>query len=73
MVAMAGDWGFRLEDVHGEVRVWHGRADRNVPAGQGEYLAAQLPNATLRWFEDTAAGHAAMDLLHLVIDDLLAA
>jgi pimeloyl-ACP methyl ester carboxylesterase len=73
MVAMASDWGFRLEDVHGEVRVWHGRADRNVPAGHGEYLAAHLPDATLRWFEDTAAGHAAMDLLHLVIDDLLAA
>jgi pimeloyl-ACP methyl ester carboxylesterase len=73
MVAMASDWGFRLEDVAGEVRVWHGRADRNVPAGHGEYLAAHLPNATLRWFEDAAAGHATMDLLHLVIDDLLAA
>jgi pimeloyl-ACP methyl ester carboxylesterase len=73
MVAMAGDWGLRLEDVTGEVRIWHGRADRNVPAGHGEYLAAQLPNATLRWFEDAAAGHATMDLLHLVIDDLLAA
>jgi pimeloyl-ACP methyl ester carboxylesterase len=73
MVAMVGDWGFRLEDVSGEVRIWHGRADRNVPAGHGRYLAAQLPNATLRWFEDAAAGHATMDLLHLVIDDLLAA
>ncbi len=73
MVAMAGDWGFRLEDVTGEVRIWHGRADRNVPAGHGQYLAAHLPNATLRWFEDAAAGHAGMDLLHLVIDDLLAA
>jgi pimeloyl-ACP methyl ester carboxylesterase len=71
-VAMAGHWGFRLEDVTGEVHVWHGRADRNVPAGHGEYLAAHLPNATLRWFEDAAAGHATMDLLHLVIDDLLA-
>jgi pimeloyl-ACP methyl ester carboxylesterase len=73
MVAMAGDWGFRLEDITGEVRIWHGRADRNVPAGHGEYLAAHLPNTTLRWFEDAAAGHATMDLLHLVIDDLLAA
>jgi pimeloyl-ACP methyl ester carboxylesterase len=71
MIAMAGDWGFRLEDVTGEVRVWHGRADRNVPAGHGEYLAAHLPNATLRWFEDAATGHAPMDLLHVVIDDLL--
>jgi pimeloyl-ACP methyl ester carboxylesterase len=56
MVAMAGDWGFRLQDVTGEVHVWHGRADRNVPAGHGEYLAAHLPNASLRWFEDDAAG-----------------
>jgi pimeloyl-ACP methyl ester carboxylesterase len=56
MVAMAGDWALRLEDVVGEVRIWHGRADRNVPAGHGRYLAVQLPNATLRWFEDAAAG-----------------
>jgi pimeloyl-ACP methyl ester carboxylesterase len=72
MVAMAGDWGFRLEDVTGEVRIWHGRADRNVPATHAEYLAAHLPNATLRWFEDAAIGHAPLDLLHMVIDDLLA-
>jgi hypothetical protein len=44
-VAMAGDWGFRLGDVAGEVRVWHGRADRNVPATHAEYLAVQLPDA----------------------------
>jgi pimeloyl-ACP methyl ester carboxylesterase len=73
MVAMAGDWGFRLQDVTGELHVWHGRADRSVPAGHGEYLAGHLPNASLRWFEDAAAGHATMDLLHLVINDLLAA
>jgi pimeloyl-ACP methyl ester carboxylesterase len=72
MVAMAGDWGFRLQDVAGEVRIWHGRADRNVPATHAEYLAAHLPNATLRWFEDAAIGHTPMDLLHMVIDDLLA-
>jgi pimeloyl-ACP methyl ester carboxylesterase len=71
-VAIAGDWGFRLEDVTGEVRVWHGHADRNVPPTHAEYLAAHLPNTTLRWFEDAATGHAGMDLLHLVIDDLLA-
>ncbi len=63
------DCGFRLGDVAGEVRVWHGRADRNVPATHAEYLAVQLPDATLRWFED-AAGHVSMDLLHMVIDDL---
>ena len=73
MVAMATDWGFRLQDIVGEVRVWHGHGDRNVPAGHGEYLAAHLPNATLRWFEDAAAGHAGMDLRQLVIEDLLAA
>ncbi len=71
-VAIASDWGFRLEEVAGAVRVWHGRADRNVPATHAEYLAAHLPNATLRWFEDAASGHAGMDLLHLVMDDLLA-
>jgi hypothetical protein len=69
----AADWGFQLDDVTGEVGVWRDRADRNVPAAHGEYVAAHLPNATMRWFEDAAAGHARMDLLHTVIDDLLSA
>ncbi len=71
MIAMAGDSGFRLEEVTGEVRIWHGRADRNVPAAHAEYLADHVPNATLRWFEDAAMGHTPLDLLHMVIDDLL--
>jgi hypothetical protein len=43
MVAVVGDWEFSLEDVTGEVRIWHGRGDRTEPAGHGEYLAAHLP------------------------------
>ncbi len=42
-VAIASDWRFRLEEAAGSVRVWHGRADRNVPATHAEYLAAHLP------------------------------
>jgi hypothetical protein len=44
-----------------------------IPPTHAEYLAIHLQDATLRWFEDAAVGHASMDWLHMVIDDPLAA
>jgi hypothetical protein len=56
---------------------WNGRERlRAAPAHtptHAEYLAIHLQDATLRWFEDAAVGHASMDWLHMVIDDPLAA
>jgi pimeloyl-ACP methyl ester carboxylesterase len=37
-------WGFRLADVRIPVRLWHGEADRLVPAEMGRHMAASLPN-----------------------------
>ena len=36
-------WGFALEDVGVEVRIWQGELDRLVPRSHGEYLARRLP------------------------------
>jgi pimeloyl-ACP methyl ester carboxylesterase len=42
-----GEWGFDPAAVRGHVEVWHGVADRQVTAAEGEALAARLPDATL--------------------------
>ncbi|WP_255196743.1 alpha/beta fold hydrolase [Halorarius litoreus] len=49
-----GDWGFDLHEVTCPVDVWHGVLDEEVPLRHGEYLAAQLPDATLHVLDDEA-------------------
>ncbi|MDA0182957.1 alpha/beta hydrolase [Solirubrobacter phytolaccae] len=48
-------WGFALEEVRGEVHVWHGMADALVPADHALHLVASLPRCRA-WF-DPAEGH----------------
>ncbi len=67
--ALVADWGFPLQQVSTRVHIWHGHHDRNVPPTHADFLADQLPNATLMWFED--AGHLAVDQLALVVTDLI--
>ena len=40
--------GFRIEDVHAPVRLWHGQADGVWAPGNIPYLAGRLPNAQVR-------------------------
>jgi len=44
-VAMLKPWGFAVDAIQVPVMVWHGREDRMVPFGHGEWLARHLPNA----------------------------
>lgn len=37
------DWGFHLEEIEARVRLWHGSADRNVPASVGAHVAGRIP------------------------------
>jgi pimeloyl-ACP methyl ester carboxylesterase len=53
-LAFAKPWGFELEDVHAEVRVWQGELDVLTPRLHGEYVASRLPNAR---FELLEGGH----------------
>lgn len=46
--ATMAHWGFELDRVEGPVTLWHGDADRMVPAVNAEWLAARLPAAELR-------------------------
>jgi pimeloyl-ACP methyl ester carboxylesterase len=44
-LAFVGPWGFELEAIPGEVRLWQGELDTLVPRAHGEYMAARIPNA----------------------------
>jgi pimeloyl-ACP methyl ester carboxylesterase len=50
--AQAGDWGFGLSDISVPVMVMHGRQDRFVPVGHGEWLAAHIPGVEARILDD---------------------
>jgi pimeloyl-ACP methyl ester carboxylesterase len=55
LLAAARDWGFAPADVTVPVLVLHGGADRMVPCGHGQWLAAHCPAAEFRLAPD--AGH----------------
>jgi pimeloyl-ACP methyl ester carboxylesterase len=37
-------WGFRLEDIHVPVYLWHGEDDNMTPITMGRYVAGKIPN-----------------------------
>jgi pimeloyl-ACP methyl ester carboxylesterase len=47
-IAQAGPWGFDVGDISVPVMVMHGRQDRFVPVGHGEWLAAHIPGVEAR-------------------------
>jgi pimeloyl-ACP methyl ester carboxylesterase len=54
-LAFAKPWGFELEDVTAETRVWQGELDVLTPRSHGEYVAARLPTARFEVLE--GGGH----------------
>jgi pimeloyl-ACP methyl ester carboxylesterase len=50
--AQVGAWGFELADISVPVMVMHGRQDKFVPVGHGEWLAAHIPGAEARILDD---------------------
>jgi pimeloyl-ACP methyl ester carboxylesterase len=51
-VAQAGPWGFELGDISVPVMVMHGRQDRFVPFGHGQWIAAHVPGVDARLLDD---------------------
>jgi pimeloyl-ACP methyl ester carboxylesterase len=68
-LAFAKPWGFELEDVTAETRVWQGELDVLTPRTHGEYVAARLPNAR---FEVLEGGGHFLDPEWAVVLDWLA-
>jgi pimeloyl-ACP methyl ester carboxylesterase len=49
---MVRPWGFRLADIRVPVLLLHGRLDKFVPFGHGEWLAASIPGVEARLLDD---------------------
>ena len=50
-VALGTAWGFELSAISVPVLLMHGRDDRFVPFGHGEWLAAHIPGVEARLFD----------------------
>jgi pimeloyl-ACP methyl ester carboxylesterase len=69
-LAFAKRWGFELEDVQTEVRLWQGELDVLAPRSHGEYVASRLPNARFELLE--GGGHFIVEEWSVVYDWLTA-
>ncbi|MFO7607137.1 MAG: alpha/beta hydrolase [Desulfurivibrionaceae bacterium] len=56
-------WGFRLEEISSEVRLWFGGRDRTVPPRMGEAQAAALSNCRRRYYPEE--GHFSLPVRHM--------
>jgi pimeloyl-ACP methyl ester carboxylesterase len=67
----AEPWGFKLEDVHVPVRLWHGKEDRAFSFRIAEEVAARLPNCQARYIDN--AGHYSLPIRHMreILADLI--
>ncbi|MGZ3645463.1 MAG: alpha/beta fold hydrolase [Ktedonobacteraceae bacterium] len=50
VILLASPWGFRLEDIHTKVFLWHGERDTTVPQQMGRYVACALSNCKARFY-----------------------
>jgi pimeloyl-ACP methyl ester carboxylesterase len=69
-LAFTKPWGFELEDVTADVRLWQGELDVLAPRAHGEYVASRLPNARFELLE--GGGHLLDDEWSVVLDWLRA-
>lgn len=60
-------WGFKLEDISGEVHIWHGELDLNVPVVVARYVADNIPNSQMTIHKDEA--HLSLPYNHM--EDIL--
>jgi pimeloyl-ACP methyl ester carboxylesterase len=64
-------WGFIMEDVHGPVRLWHGKEDRAFSVRLAEQFANRLPNCKARFIENE--GHYSLPIRRMreILQDLI--
>lgn len=60
-------WGFRFEDTHTKVYLWHGEADNLAPALPAHHIADHLPDCTATFYP--GEGHT--DPLTRHIDEII--
>jgi pimeloyl-ACP methyl ester carboxylesterase len=62
-VAFKEPWGFEFESIRTPVLLYHGRQDRFVPFGHGEWLARRIPGVQAELSDDD--GHLTLTERHL--------
>jgi len=72
-MAFTKPWGFELDEIRVPVFIWQGGHDRMVPFAHGEWLAAHLPGAGPRLFEEHGHLSLAVDSIPRIVDELLTA
>jgi pimeloyl-ACP methyl ester carboxylesterase len=72
-LAFTRSWGFGLEEISVPAMIWQGSADLMVPFAHGQWLASQLPGATVH-LED-GEGHLSVGIgaLDRMLDELVSA
>jgi len=68
LVLYTHPWDFSFSDVKPTINLWHGEADRTVPAEMGHNYARFLPHCKARFLPDE--GHFSLPLR--IIDDVFA-
>jgi pimeloyl-ACP methyl ester carboxylesterase len=69
-LAFAKPWGFDLEQVEAETRLWQGELDVLAPRSHGEFVASRPPNARFELLE--GGGHFLDEEWGIVLDWLAA-
>jgi pimeloyl-ACP methyl ester carboxylesterase len=62
-IAIISPWGFELESISTPILLRHGREDRFVPYGHGEWLAKRIPGVRAELTDDD--GHLTLTARHL--------
>lgn len=69
--ALRKEWGFELGAIKTPVLLWHGSEDNFSPVGHTEWLAKQIPTATVR-VQNGAAHFGAVEILPDLLNWLVA-
>jgi pimeloyl-ACP methyl ester carboxylesterase len=62
VVALRSNWGFRLEDVQGVAKLWHGADDNFAPVAHSRWMASRIPNVDVQ-IQEGAAHFGALEIL----------
>ena len=72
-IAFTRSWGFELAEISVPTMIWQGSADLMVPFSHGQWLASQLPGASVHLEE--GEGHLSIGIgaLDRMLDELVSA
>jgi len=72
-LAITKPWGFGLEEISVPVMLWQGSADLMVPFSHGQWLASQLPGASVHLEEGEGHLSVAVGAMDRMLDELVSA